>query len=88
MISSKAAQATVSSATLAEFKMGRQYFAVQNHDLVNSVCVAVGGHDAAIVTPNGMIVKAGEFGELKGRVGSKLTIISENATVNCTFFED
>lgn len=88
MIVSKAFQAQTSAATLLEAKAGRQYLAVQNHDASNPICVTLGGAPAVISTPNGMIIKAGEFGELSGRVGAKVTIISQTGTVNCTFFED
>lgn len=88
MVVSSAFQAQVISGTLKEAASGRQYAAVQNHDLVNSVCVTFGGNPAVISTPNGMVVKAGEFGQIKGRVGAKLTIISENLPVKCTLFVD
>ena len=88
MIVSKAFPASTSSATLLEAKSGRKYVAVQNHDTSNSVCVTFGGENAVISTPNGMVIKAEEFGEIIGNLSGKLTIISETSAVNTTLFSD
>lgn len=88
MIVSSAFQAQTTSSTLLKAKMGRKYVAVQNHDAVNQVVVTFGGPAAVLSPPNGMLVKAGEFGELKGRIGTEITIISGISPVDCTVFKD
>jgi len=89
MLISKALQATTSSQLALQGLPGTETVALQNHDVANSICLTFGGDPAIISTPNGMVVKAGEFGELKGKAGDFagiMNIISETASVNCTLF--
>lgn len=91
MIDSRAYPAQITSEVALPAVQRRSYFALQNHDPTNSVNVKFNGkatQDSVITTPNGMVVKAGEFGEINGQdVSGEITIISEVAPVNTTLFE-
>jgi len=84
MIISQAFQAQTVTTLMLRGKTGRSYVGVQNHDASNPVVFTLGGADAVLSTPNGIQVKAGEFGEIKGDVDGVVNIISGTGAVDCT----
>lgn len=88
MISSQAFEAQTVTTLMLRNKPGRTYVAVQNHDASNPVVFTLGGADAVLSPPNGVLVKAGEFGELRGDVNGIINIISGTGTVDCTVLQN
>jgi len=84
MIKTQAFEAQTVTTELLRPKTGRTYIAVQNHDASNPVVFTMGGADAVLSPPNGVLVKAGEFGEIKGDVNGVVNIISGTGAVDCT----
>jgi len=85
MIKSQAFQAGTSTSLMLRGKTGRTYVGVQNHDASNPVVFTLGGADAILSPPNGVQVKAGEFGEIKNNdLNGEVNIISGTGSVNCT----
>ena len=89
MIISKSLLAGLVSIPLLDKKPGRKYIAVQNHDPANFVVVTFGGLDAQTSPPNGMVIKAGEFGEINGhQLGGPIRIIADTAPCQTSVFFD
>jgi hypothetical protein len=84
MIKSSAFEAQTTNTLMLRIKPGRTYVAVQNHDAINPIVFTLGGADAVLSPPNGVQVKAGEFGEIKGDVQGLVNIISGTGAVDCT----
>lgn len=91
MVNSEAYAAQTTSEVALPAVQRRKYFALQNHDPTNNVVAKFNGvetADAVLSPPNGMVIKPGEFGEIKGvDLSGEITIICAGAPVNTTLFE-
>ena len=74
------------SATYVALPPGTSYFAVQNHDAANSVVITFGAGVATITpNPNGVVVKAGEYLEIKYKnLGGNVQAIAGSGAVQTT----